>query len=129
MINKIIAKYEEESFVKADGLDEAVIGVDESTMRMIYSVKKCMEILSRDMEPDEAWEFFDYNIKGSYIGEKSPIWCMDNFEEEESKDEPHEVSKVKCDLCNYSWVAVRPEGLTKLECPNCGNMVHFENVI
>lgn len=44
------------------------------------------------------------------------------------ENDPHEVSKVQCDLCNYQWIAVRPEGLTKLECPNCSNMVQFENV-
>ena len=42
--------------------------------------------------------------------------------------DPHEASKVKCDLCEYEWIAVRPEGLTKLECPNCHNMVNFENI-
>ena len=46
----------------------------------------------------------------------------------EIENTPHEVSKVKCDLCNHEWVAVRPEGLIKLECPNCGNMVYFENI-
>ena len=40
----------------------------------------------------------------------------------------HEVSTVKCDLCGKEWVAVRPEGLTELECPYCENMVQFENV-
>ena len=45
----------------------------------------------------------------------------------EEKD-PHEVSKVKCDLCGYTWIAVRPEGLIKIECPNCENMVYFENI-
>jgi len=44
------------------------------------------------------------------------------------EDGPHEASKVKCDLCSYEWIAVRPEGLIKLECPNCENMVHFENI-
>lgn len=44
------------------------------------------------------------------------------------KKDPHEVSKVKCDLCGKEWIAVRPEGLTELECPNCENMVQFENV-
>lgn len=39
-----------------------------------------------------------------------------------------ETSLVKCDLCSYHWVAVRPFGLTKLECPNCNNMVYFENI-
>lgn len=39
-----------------------------------------------------------------------------------------ETSLVKCDLCSHEWVAVRPEGLDKLECPNCGNFVYFENI-
>jgi hypothetical protein len=43
------------------------------------------------------------------------------------EDDPHEVSKVSCDICTYSWVAVRPAGLTKLECPNCGGVNNFEN--
>jgi predicted nucleic-acid-binding Zn-ribbon protein len=41
--------------------------------------------------------------------------------------DPHEVSTVTCNLCSYSWIAVRPEGLTELECPNCGNLSHFQN--
>lgn len=39
-----------------------------------------------------------------------------------------EASLVRCDLCSHEWVAVRPLGLEKLECPNCENMVYFENV-
>lgn len=39
--------------------------------------------------------------------------------------EPHEASKVKCDLCGKEWVAVRPEGLIKLECPNCSGINYF----
>jgi len=45
----------------------------------------------------------------------------------EIKEDPHEVSTVKCDLCSYEWIAVRPAGVEKLECPNCGNITHFEN--
>ena len=25
-------------------------------------------------------EHFDYNVRGSYVGEKTPIWCDDMFE-------------------------------------------------
>jgi len=46
----------------------------------------------------------------------------------EEIDCPHEVSLVRCDLCTKQWVAVRPEGIKKLECPNCENMVYFENI-
>ena len=41
----------------------------------------------------------------------------------------YEASLVKCDLCNYKWVAVRIVGLELLQCPNCRNMVNFENVV
>lgn len=42
--------------------------------------------------------------------------------------DPHEVSKVECCICKHSWVAVRPKGVERLECPNCKCMVDFENV-
>ena len=79
MINEIIEKYEDETFLKADGFDEAIIGVDETTMRLIYSISKCIEILMRDMSEEDAMEHFSYNVSGSYVGEKTPIWCSDNF--------------------------------------------------
>ena len=79
MLNEIIELYEEEAFLKADGFDEAIIGVNEADMRLIYSVKKCIEILCRDMNEEEAIEHFDFNVRGSYLGEKTPIWCSDDF--------------------------------------------------
>jgi len=48
-------------------------------MRLIYSVSKCIEILSKDMDEEEAVEYFDFNVRGSYIGERTPIWCVDNL--------------------------------------------------
>ena len=80
MIDNIIFHYGEESFLKADGFDEAVIGVDEIHMRLIYSVKKCIEILCQDMDEEDAWEYFSFNVSCSYVGEKTPIWCFDNFD-------------------------------------------------
>lgn len=80
MINKIIETYDDVSFLKADGFDDAIIGVDEKDMRLIYSVSKCIDILKKDgMNYEEAIEFFDFNISGSYVGEKTPIWCYDEF--------------------------------------------------
>lgn len=43
--------------------------------------------------------------------------------------EKTEVSSVICDICGHEWVAVRPEGLTKLECPSCENLCGFENKV
>lgn len=41
---------------------------------------------------------------------------------------PHEASMVICLLCNHKWVAVRPKGCVRLECPNCNEIVEFENL-
>jgi len=80
MLDRIIETYEEDSFLKADGLDAAVIGVCETTKRLIYSVTKCIAKFVEDgMTEEEALEFFDFNVSGAYMGEKTPIWCYDNF--------------------------------------------------
>ena len=52
MIDKILDWFPEDAFLKADGFDDAIIGIDEETMRLIYSVSKCIDILKEDMEEE-----------------------------------------------------------------------------
>ena len=70
---------EEEGLLKADGFDDAIIGIDEKTMRLIYSASKCIEILSKDMSRDDAVDYFYFNMEPAHFGEKTPIWCTNNF--------------------------------------------------
>ena len=77
MIESIIERYPDESFLKADGFDEALIGVDTKSMRLVYSVSKCIKILCREMNELDAIEYFDFNVSGAYVGEKTPIWVDD----------------------------------------------------
>jgi len=81
MIEKLVDWYPEQDLLIADGFNDAIIGIDESSLRVIYSVKKCIEILclDEDMDVDDAIEHFEYNVRGSYVGERTPIWCDDNF--------------------------------------------------
>lgn len=79
MLEDILEYYPEEEILKADGFDDAIIGIDWNNMRLIYSVKKCIDILAEDMSEEEAIEYFEYNIGSAYFGEKTPIWCFDNF--------------------------------------------------
>jgi hypothetical protein len=74
--------YPEDEFLIADGFDDAVIGVDYGSSRLIYSCKKCLEILveQEEMTPEDAIEYFQYNVAGAYVGEKTPIWCEDSYE-------------------------------------------------
>jgi hypothetical protein len=81
MLDKIIEWFPEDEFIRLDGLDEAIIGVDDTKMRLIYSVSKCVETLSKSMEMDEeeALDYFHYNVKSLYVGEKTPIFCIDDL--------------------------------------------------
>lgn len=81
MLEQILEHYDDEEILVADGFDDAVIGIDEKQMRLIYSVTRCLEILmTRDgMSLEEAIEYFEFNVSGSYVGEKTPIWSQDGF--------------------------------------------------
>lgn len=76
LLQDIIEMYADESFLIADGFDEAIIGVEEDSMRIVYSVPRCLGILIRDEELNltDAIEHFEFNVKGSYMGEKTPIF-------------------------------------------------------
>lgn len=82
MIEEIIERYPDEEFLTADGFDSAILGVDEYSMRIIYSKKKILEILEAEHEMDEleAIEYYDFNIVGAYMGEKTPIYMETEFE-------------------------------------------------
>ena len=64
----------DEQVLLADGLDEAFIGLTTDNIRAVYSIDKIIEILSKDMSEDDAWEYFHYNIECAYVGEKTPIY-------------------------------------------------------
>lgn len=54
ILDQIIERYPENGFMKADGFDSAVIGVEESSMRLIYSAKLCIGILAETMSKEDA---------------------------------------------------------------------------
>jgi len=81
MLVSILENWTEEQFTIADGFDEAVIGVDVLNERIIYSVKKVIEILmDRDgMDEQDAIDWYEYNMQSTYVGEHTPIWCEDRL--------------------------------------------------
>jgi len=66
MLELILENYNDEDFLIADGFNDAIIGVDESSMRLIYSVSKCLNILEtvEKMSELEALEYFTFNVSG-----------------------------------------------------------------
>lgn len=80
VLDNILEQYPDQEFLKADGLDEAVIGFEINTNKLVYSVRKCIEILvEQDMTEEDAFDYFYYNILDAYVGELTPIWIDDNF--------------------------------------------------
>ena len=64
-------------FMSEPEFDEAVIGVVERAggqSVIAYDTQIILSILERDMSPEEAQEFFEYNILGAYLGEMTPVF-------------------------------------------------------
>lgn len=80
MLEKILEQYGDEELLVANGFDSAVIGIDSLSLRLIYSVNKCINILmEQGMDLTDAIEYFNFNVSGAYVGDKTPIWCEDTF--------------------------------------------------
>ena len=64
-------------FLSEEEFDEAIIGVSErigDEPVVAYDTTKIVEILSRSMTVDEAYEYFEFNILGAYVREKTPVF-------------------------------------------------------
>lgn len=75
-----IHEYEEGALL-ADGFEDAIIGViyppgGESVIA--YDTYKCIQILiDRDgMSEEEALEYFQFNVAGAYVGERTPVFVQ-----------------------------------------------------
>jgi hypothetical protein len=75
-LEEIIERYPEEEFLKADGFDSAIIGVDPNSMRLIYNRDKMIDILVYEEEHTEldAIEYLEFNTWNAYVGEKTPLF-------------------------------------------------------
>jgi hypothetical protein len=64
-----------------DGFDDCVIGYSEvwgtdgqKVTRIIYEGRKMIrKLMSQGMSEEEAWEYFQFNIDGAYVGPLTPI--------------------------------------------------------
>ncbi len=81
LLQQILDNYPDQPFVILDGLDNAVIGVDQNAERLVYSINDIVDcFVEQGMEPDEAIEFYEYNTARAvpYI-ENAPILIYTDF--------------------------------------------------
>ena len=76
-INEFCKQYSEEPIIVADGFDSAFMGIANVNGHnvAVYDELECIRSLRKDgMSGSEAREYFDFNVAGSNIGEKTPIY-------------------------------------------------------
>ena len=71
--------YPNSTFLLADGLDEAFIGVTNLNENYepvaVYSIEDCIKVfIKQGMKPDEAFEYFSFNVESAYVGEGTPLF-------------------------------------------------------
>jgi hypothetical protein len=68
-----------EGAIVLDGFNDAIIGIVEefgNGPRVLYSKQKIIDILCKDMESDDAEEYYNFNILGLYAGEQNAIFLV-----------------------------------------------------
>ena len=58
--------------------EQAIIGQDDASLRIVYSRDKIIDILAEEMTHEEAEEFYEYNILGAYMGDMTPIYVNEH---------------------------------------------------
>ena len=75
----MLAEMHGDKMLFVDGHDNAIIGVTESAGNrptlLVYSTAMVIKNLMEDgMDEEEATEFFQYNISGSWMGKYTPLF-------------------------------------------------------
>lgn len=62
-----------------DGHDNAILGIGRQFNKfcVLYSRKKIISNLCNYMTKDEAFEYYEFNIAGAYVGESTPMILED----------------------------------------------------
>lgn len=84
MLQEIVEMFPESEILKCDGYDDCILGFDynwDGKIRLIYSVKAILDKMVKEegLSNDDAIEHFEFNFRGAYMGENTPIWCQDDL--------------------------------------------------
>jgi len=104
IIDKILEAYPDEEFLKADGFDDAVIGVEDINMRLVYDKTMMIHILEKEgMSETDAIEYLEYNTWNAYVGENTPIFVT-TFNNNEQNLMSQETKNVH--VTQLEWISV-----------------------
>lgn len=70
-----------DGLIFADGYDDAILGLVASNgvEVVVYETAKVLRVLCRrdGMSLDEAEEFFEFNVAGAWVGERTPLFLTE----------------------------------------------------
>lgn len=67
----------DEEILTADGFDDAIIGIDSKSLRVIYDTDLMINILMAEgMEETDAVEHLEYNVLNAWVGDRTPIYMI-----------------------------------------------------
>lgn len=74
-VTQWILEHEYEAVILVDGLDDAFIGCTPDGVA-VYNIDRCLEIIAEDdnLTIEDAVEYFEYNVSGAFVGEKTPLF-------------------------------------------------------
>ena len=76
-IDKLMEMYSDLEFLQADGFDDAIIGVEPLSGKVIYDIDRMVQVLNEEgLSTEEAIEYLDYNVLNAYVGEQTPIYIQ-----------------------------------------------------
>jgi hypothetical protein len=81
-------RHPDQEILLAEGFEEAFVGVAYQFDKpvAVFDREKCITILSKDMSPEEAEEYFQFNVEGAYVGPNTPAF-LDKFHSFATKEE------------------------------------------
>jgi hypothetical protein len=78
-IDQLHEMYPDLELLQADGFDDAIIGIEPLSGKVIYDIDKMVIVLNREgLSSEEAIEYLDYNVLNAYVGENNENY-RDNY--------------------------------------------------
>jgi hypothetical protein len=74
---EIMNRLDNALFLEPSAFDEAILGVAERFGMepvVCYDRTRCIDILARDMDREDAEEFFEFNTIGAWMGDLTPVF-------------------------------------------------------
>lgn len=76
-MDKLHEMYPELELLQADGFDDAIIGLEPLSGKVIYDIDLMVSVLvDEGLSSEEAIEYLDYNVLNAYVGENTPIYIQ-----------------------------------------------------